>query len=107
MSDKFPIDVLSVKKYLKKGSDAQLARIGHVNALAEDLDANKLALEAEIEFVEASVTATNLVVASVVEQLDSITDNVYADNAAALAGSLEVGQLYSTATGEIRVVVAP
>lgn len=36
----------------------------------------------------------------------SIANNVYADNAAALAGGLEVGTLYSTATGEVRIVVA-
>jgi hypothetical protein len=52
MSDKFPIDVLSVKKYLKKGSDAQLARIGHVNALAEEVVANKLIQDAIVEQLE-------------------------------------------------------
>lgn len=29
----------------------------------------------------------------------------YADNAAALAGGLSVGQFYKTATGEVRIVV--
>lgn len=35
----------------------------------------------------------------------SVSENVYADNATALAGGLTVGDLYSTATGEVRVVV--
>lgn len=37
--------------------------------------------------------------------INQITENVYADNAAALAAGLEVGALYSTATGAVRVVV--
>jgi len=40
-----------------------------------------------------------------VDVINTITENVYADNTAALAGGLEVGTLYSTATGEVRVVV--
>jgi hypothetical protein len=36
---------------------------------------------------------------------NAITQNVYADNVAALAAGLTVGTLYSTATGEVRVVV--
>jgi hypothetical protein len=37
--------------------------------------------------------------------INQITENVYADNTAALAAGLEVGALYSTATGAVRVVV--
>lgn len=40
-----------------------------------------------------------------VRKFNEIRDNVYANNAAALAAGLEVGTLYSTATGEVRVVV--
>jgi hypothetical protein len=40
-----------------------------------------------------------------VDVINTITENVYADNTAALAGGLEAGTLYSTATGEVRVVV--
>lgn len=40
-----------------------------------------------------------------VNVINQITENVYADNAAAVAGGLSVGDLYSTATGEVRVVV--
>jgi hypothetical protein len=40
-----------------------------------------------------------------VRKFNEITNNVYANNAAALAAGLEVGTLYSTATGEVRVVV--
>lgn len=40
-----------------------------------------------------------------VDVINTITKNVYADNTAALAGGLEVGTFYSTATGEVRVVV--
>lgn len=40
-----------------------------------------------------------------VNVINQITENVYADNAAAVAGGLSVGDLYSTAAGEVRVVV--
>ena len=43
----------------------------------------------------------------IVSVINQITDNVYADNTAALAAGLEVGTLYSTGTGEVLVVVAP
>lgn len=36
---------------------------------------------------------------------NQITTNVYSDNATALAGGLLVGDLYSTATGEVRIVI--
>jgi hypothetical protein len=36
---------------------------------------------------------------------NQITTNVFASNAAAVAAGLEVGTLYSTITGEVRVVV--
>lgn len=36
---------------------------------------------------------------------NEITTNVFANNAAALAGGLTVGTLYSTAAGEVRVVI--
>lgn len=38
-------------------------------------------------------------------EINQITTNVFANNAAALAGGLTVGTLYSTAAGEVRVVV--
>jgi hypothetical protein len=41
----------------------------------------------------------------IVSVINQITDNVYANNAAAIAAGLEVGTLYSTAAGEVRVVV--
>lgn len=37
--------------------------------------------------------------------INQITTNVFADNAAALAGGLKVGDLYSTAAGDVKVVV--
>jgi len=40
-----------------------------------------------------------------VKKVNEITTNVYVDNAAAVAGGLTAGTLYSTATGEVRVVV--
>jgi hypothetical protein len=40
-----------------------------------------------------------------VRKVNEITNNVYADNAAAVAAGLKVGTLYSTVTGEVRVVV--
>jgi hypothetical protein len=36
---------------------------------------------------------------------NQITTNVFANNLAALAGGLTVGTLYSTASGEVRVVI--
>lgn len=33
------------------------------------------------------------------------TNGTYANNAAALAGGLVIGQVYQTATGEVRIVV--
>lgn len=36
---------------------------------------------------------------------NQITANVFPNNAAALAGGLSVGDLYSTAAGEVRVVI--
>jgi hypothetical protein len=39
------------------------------------------------------------------DAINQITKNVFADNTAALAGGLSVGTLYSTAAGEVRVVV--
>ena len=37
--------------------------------------------------------------------INAAKDNVYADNIAALAGGLTEGDVYSTATGEVRIVV--
>lgn len=41
---------------------------------------------------------------ALVSALQGASDNVYADNAAALAGGLEPGDFYRTATGEVKVV---
>lgn len=79
------IDVLNFKKYFKKDSDATEAKIGHVNA----------ALEYTTEFAQAQVATL----------VASIGSNVYANNTDALNGGLQVGELYSTATGEVRIVV--
>ena len=38
-------------------------------------------------------------------RVDAIATNVYIDNAAALLGGLVAGQLYSTPTGEVRIVI--
>ena len=35
----------------------------------------------------------------------SVSENVFADNATAITGGLTPGDLYSTVTGEVRVVV--
>jgi len=37
--------------------------------------------------------------------INEVRDNVYADNVAALAGGLEIGDVYSTVAGEVRIVV--
>lgn len=41
----------------------------------------------------------------VLDIINQITENVYADNAAAVTAGLEVGTFYSTASGEVRIVV--
>lgn len=41
----------------------------------------------------------------IVDKINEISDNVYLNNAAALAAGLTPGTLYSTATGEVRIVV--
>lgn len=66
------IDIFNFKKYITKQSDAQVARYGHVNAAVE------------FGQQELALFATNIAV------------NQFADNAAALAGGLQVGELYST-----------
>jgi hypothetical protein len=66
--------------FLKKDSDMSLAKFGHINAIVEELNT-----------VNATVT--------------QIKTNVYANNAAAIAGGLTQGDFYSTATGEVRIVV--
>jgi hypothetical protein len=42
---------------------------------------------------------------AVIEVVNQISNNVFADNAAALAAGLTVGTFYSTSTGEVRIVV--
>jgi hypothetical protein len=37
--------------------------------------------------------------------VNAAKNNIYADNTAALAGNLVEGDIYSTATGEVRIVV--
>lgn len=71
------IDIFNFKKYFAKASDSNVARYGHVNALA---------------------AAT----------LGAVKNNVYADNAAALAAGLKPGDLYTasgTGTVEAGVVM--
>jgi hypothetical protein len=41
----------------------------------------------------------------IVDVINTISENVYPDNATAVTAGLEVGTLYSTATGEVRIVV--
>lgn len=65
---------------LNKDSDMSLAKFGHLNKIVDAVSA-----------LETSVSAAE--------------NNTYADNAAALAGGLAVGTLYSTASGEVRIVV--
>ena len=71
---------LSPDPFIIKDADMSLAKFGHINAIVD-----------AVNTLESSVT--------------SIQNNVYANNAAAIAGGLAVGALYSTATGEVRIVV--
>jgi len=66
--------------FLNKDEDMSLAKFGHINAIVDELN-----------------TTNNTI--------DSAKNNVYANNVAALAGGLSVGDFYRTATGEIRIVV--
>jgi len=83
--DKFKPD--SPDNNLKKPVDMTLARFGHLNKVVEEVNAAT---------AMASATAAVLAAAAT---------NVYADNADALLGGLSVGTMYSTATGEVRIVV--
>jgi len=84
----------SPDKYLVKESNMSLAKFGHLNAIVESLTES----ENTLDTVEQDLSALTLVV-------NSIGANVYADNAAALLGGLVAGELYSTVTGEVRIVV--
>lgn len=42
---------------------------------------------------------------AMLDMINAAKNNVYANNATALLGGLEVGTMYSTATGEVRIVV--
>jgi chaperonin cofactor prefoldin len=93
------IDIQNFNKYyLKNDGNATLARVGHVNAVVEEVNT-------EFENIEDQFTTINSAITSLENRLDEIADNVFADNAAAIAGGLAVGTLYSTATGEVRIVV--
>lgn len=98
--------------YRKNDGNATLARIGHVNAVIEELNTEFENVEDQVTLIESDITSlenevagTQLDITSLENKIQEITDNVFADNAAAIAGGLAVGTLYSTATGEIRIVV--
>jgi chaperonin cofactor prefoldin len=93
------IDIQNFNKYyLKNDGNATLARVGHVNAVVEEINTQFENVDDQIVVIESDVV-------NLENRLEEITDNVYADNAAALAGGLTAGTLYSTATGEVRIVV--
>jgi predicted nucleic acid-binding Zn-ribbon protein len=93
------IDIQNFNKYYRKNDgNATLARVGHVNAVIEEMNT-------EFENVEDQITVIESDITSLENRIQEITDNVFADNAAAIVGSLAVGTLYSTPTGEIRIVV--
>jgi len=93
------IDIQNFNKYyLKNDGNATLARVGHVNAVVEEINTEFENIEDQFTTIESDIT-------SLENRLDEITDNVFADNAAAIAGGLAVGALYSTATGAVRIVV--
>lgn len=69
--------------FLNKDADMSLAKFGHINAIVDELN------------------GTN----SFANFVNQITNNVYADNAAALAGGLTVGEYFRTSAGVIHVVV--
>jgi predicted nucleic acid-binding Zn-ribbon protein len=93
------IDIQNFNKYyLKNDGNATLARVGHVNAVVEEINTEFENIEDQFTTIESDIT-------SLENRLDEITDNVFADNAAAIAGGLAVGALYSTAAGAVRIVV--
>ncbi len=79
---------------LNKPADMTLARFGHLNKVVEEVNA-----------VKASTTATGVTAAASAAILAAAAANIYADNAAALAGGLTAGKFYHTVTGELRIVV--
>jgi predicted nucleic acid-binding Zn-ribbon protein len=93
------IDIQNFNKYYRKNDgNATLARVGHVNAVVEEINTEFENIEDQFTTIESDIT-------SLENRLDEIADNVFADNAAAIAGGLAVGALYSTATGAVRIVV--
>lgn len=91
--------------YGKNDGNATLARVGHVNAVIEEINTEFENVENQITAIESDITAIESDITILDNKIQEITNNVFADNAAAIAGSLAVGTFYSTPTGEIRIVV--
>ena len=100
------IDIQNFNKYyLKNDGNATLARVGHVNAVVEEINTEFENIEDQFTTIESDITTIESDITSLKNILDEITDNVFADNAAAITGGLAVGTLYSTAAGAVRIVV--
>lgn len=66
--------------FLNKDEDMSLAKFGHINAIVDELNVTTaLALAAK--------------------------NNVYTNNALAILGGLSVGDVYSTPSGEVKIVI--
>jgi hypothetical protein len=68
--------------FLNKDEDMSLAKFGHINAIVDELNGSN----------------------SFANFVTQITNNTYANNAAALTGGLVAGDYYKTSTGSIQVV---
>lgn len=78
--------------------------------IAQGLDITTLqgavaSLQGDMATAQGDIGALQGDVTTLEGRVDAIATNVYIDNAAALLGGLVAGQLYSTPTGEVRIVI--
>lgn len=88
----------------------QAALTAHINDATDAHDASAVSYVN----ITSGLTAVNLQAAvdevdgaldTLKGRVDAIVSNMYVDNVTALAGGLIAGQLYSTPTGEVRIVI--
>ena len=91
----------SPDSFLKKEADMVLAKFGHLNAIVENVTANEEVIE--VNTTNIASNADDIV--DIYAIIAAIATNVYADNTAALGGGLVAGEIYSTVTGEVRIVI--
>lgn len=91
--------------YIPSNAGRRTAVGGQVSASSffnDGVDSDSIKLT---DWIEANFTNGRIDVTSTIVATSFATLPVYADNTAATGGGLATGRLYSTATGEVRVVV--